>query len=77
MTECLSCGHLRHDLELNCPKCGSFYSTMQSEFASPNECKKTSEKLAHKIKTHLLSPKYLGVAIGLVIFLVILLGMFP
>ncbi len=28
MTKCLSCGHSRHDLELNCPKCGSFYSVI-------------------------------------------------
>ncbi len=26
MTKCLTCGHIRTDLELNCPECGSFYS---------------------------------------------------
>ncbi|MDD5215738.1 MAG: hypothetical protein PHQ03_09420 [Methylococcales bacterium] len=26
MTKCLSCGHLHNEVQLNCPKCGSFYT---------------------------------------------------
>lgn len=26
MTRCLTCGYLHHDVALNCPKCGSFYT---------------------------------------------------
>lgn len=71
-TKCLSCGHLRHDFELNCPKCGSFYSTMENEFVtSPEEKKKPALELVKKIKVHLEHPKHRVFAIGVVIFLVI------
>lgn len=76
MTKCLSCGHLRHDFELNCPKCGSFYSTIVDDFAMSDEPKQTSAKLVKHIKTHLEHPKHRAQAIGVVIFLIILLGLF-
>lgn len=77
MTKCLSCGHLRHDLELNCPKCGSFYSTMVDDFATPEEVSKpTSVKLVNKIKTHLEHQKNQMVILGVTIFMLILLGLF-
>ena len=44
-TKCLTCGHVRHDVALNCPKCGSFYS--QIDFVrqdSPLTEKTTHEK---------------------------------
>ncbi|MDD2864659.1 MAG: hypothetical protein PHC99_08030 [Methylococcales bacterium] len=73
MTKCLSCGHLRHDFELNCPKCGSFYSTIMDDLAMPEE---TKTKLLTKIKTHLEHPKHRGLAISIGIFMIILLGLF-
>ncbi len=76
MTKCLSCGHVRHDIELNCPKCGSFYSTMGDDFAILEEPKKTPAKLLTKIKTHLEHPKHRVIAISMGIFLIILLGVF-
>lgn len=41
MTKCLSCGHIRHDLELNCPECGSFYSKISDDLVSNDALKKT------------------------------------
>ena len=40
MTRCLSCGYVRQDLVLNCPKCGSFYSTFEAY--PPTEAKKNT-----------------------------------
>lgn len=68
MTKCLSCGHFRHDLELNCPKCGSFYSTIVDDFEGeslepPNETKTN--------KPHLNTPKHRLLAVLVVILLLI------
>lgn len=76
MTKCLSCGHVRHDLELNCPKCGSFYSTIADDFVIPEEPEHTPAKLVRQLKTHLEDPKHRVQAIGIAIFLIILLGLF-
>jgi uncharacterized membrane protein YvbJ len=72
MTKCLSCGHFRHDFELNCPKCGSFYSTIADGF-STNDFKreKSVKALLTQLKSHFEKPKHRLVAIGIVIFLVI------
>lgn len=66
MTKCLSCGHLRHDLELNCSKCGSFYSTIVDDFLT--------DGLQTKTNAYLAPPKrlFLFLALGIVIFLAIL-----
>ena len=72
MTKCLSCGHFRHDLELNCPKCGSFYSKIAEEF-STDDLKRCN--LLTKTKAHLNHPKHRLIAIGTVIFLVVV-GLF-
>ena len=61
MTKCISCGHSRHDLQLNCPKCGSFYSKIFDDFSMDEV----------KVKTHFEQPKHRLIAIGTVIFLVI------
>lgn len=72
MTKCLSCGYLHHDLKLNCPKCGSFYSTISDE-VSTNDLKseKSIKVVLTKIKAHLEHPKHRLMAIWTVIFLVI------
>jgi|GEM_PF-1580341 len=70
MTKCLSCGHFRHDLELNCPKCGSFYSTIVDDFDDPVE-KKQSGNTFIKLKSHLTTPKHRLFSILIVIFLLI------
>ncbi len=44
MNKCISCGHIRHDLALNCPKCGSFYSTFEGHI--PTEIPKNTHKNA-------------------------------
>lgn len=67
MTKCLSCGHFRHDLELNCPKCGSFYSTIVDDF--DDELLETHEAKTHK--SHLNMPKHLFLAILVVILILI------
>lgn len=70
MTKCLSCGHFRHDLELNCPKCGSFYSTIVDDFdGEPLEREKSS--LFTTLKFHLITPKQRLFSILIVIFLLI------
>jgi uncharacterized membrane protein YvbJ len=66
MTKCLSCGHLRHDLELNCSKCGSFYSTIVDDFLTDNIQTKTKAYLATSKRI------FLVLALGIVIFLAIL-----
>ena len=66
MTKCLSCGHFRHDLELNCPKCGSFYSTIVDDF----DDEPLSETKTHK--SHLNMPKHRFLAILVVIFILII-----
>lgn len=67
MTKCLSCGHFRHDLELNCPKCGSFYSTIVDDFddetLEPNGIKNHP--------SHLNTPKHRFLAILVVILILI------
>ncbi len=40
MTKCLSCGHIRSDVELNCSKCGSFYSKISVDFLPNDDAKK-------------------------------------
>lgn len=75
MTKCLSCGHVRHDFELNCPKCGSFYSTIMDDLATPEKIKNPAKFLT-KIKTHLEHPKHRVIAISIGIFLIVLLGVF-
>lgn len=70
MTKCLSCGHERHDLELNCPKCGSFYSSIVHDFLD-DEQRAPANNLLVKIKNHLDKPKHRWFAISTVIFLVI------
>jgi hypothetical protein len=77
MTKCLSCGHFRHDLELNCPNCGSFYSKILSDFVLPDEPKKTPLKFVHKLNTHLVKNKQNHkFVIIIMIFLIILFGIF-
>jgi uncharacterized membrane protein YvbJ len=72
MTKCLSCGYSRHDLELNCPKCGSFYSTIVDDFSTDDlKREKKVDVLLTKIKVHLEKPKHRLIVIGTVIFLVI------
>ncbi len=66
MTKCLSCGHLRHDLELNCSKCGSFYSTIVDDFLTDNIQTKTKAYLATSKRI------FLVLALGIVISLAIL-----
>jgi uncharacterized membrane protein YvbJ len=68
MTKCLSCGHFRHDLELNCPNCGSFYSTIVDDF-STNDLKRYNTET--KIQAHFNHPKHRFIAIATVIFLVV------
>lgn len=70
MTKCLSCGHFRHDLELNCPKCGSFYSTIADDFDGEPLEHNQSGKFA-KFKWHFATPKHRLFAILAVIFLLI------
>lgn len=71
MTKCLSCGHFRHDLELNCPKCGSFYSTIVDDFDDePLESHETKIHKPHKF--HLNTPKHRFLAILVVIFILII-----
>jgi uncharacterized membrane protein YvbJ len=72
MTKCLSCGHFRHDLELNCPKCGSFYSKIADEFSTDDlkRCN-TQTKIQTKIQAHFNHPKHRFIAIATVIFLVV------
>lgn len=74
MTKCLSCGHFRHDLELNCPQCGSFYSVIMSELMLPDKSQIASGKLVQKLQTHLTHSKIRKLVI--VIFAIILLGIF-
>lgn len=74
MTKCLSCGHFRHDLELNCPQCGSFYSVIMSELTLPDEPQTASGKLLEKLQAHLKHSKIRK--LGIVIFAIILLGIF-
>lgn len=68
MTKCLSCGHFRHDLELNCPKCGSFYSTIVDDF--DDEPFELSETKTHT--PHLNTPKHRFLAILVVILILII-----
>ncbi len=68
MTKCLFCEHIRHDFELNCPKCGSFYSTFADSF-STDDLKR--ENALTKIKACLAHPRHRLIAIGMVIFLII------
>jgi hypothetical protein len=70
MTKCLSCGHFRHDLELNCPKCGSFYSTIVDDFDG-EPLKHDESSLLAKLKVHLTTPKQRLFSILTVIFLLI------
>ena len=70
MTKCLSCGHFRHDLELNCPKCGSFYSTIVDDFDDEPLKRDDSGKFV-KFTAHLAMPKHRLFAILVVIFLLI------
>lgn len=84
MTKCLSCGHLRHDLELNCPKCGSFYSTISHDFSSDvveqNKATKTLSKVKHEIervqqigRVKMAELKARCVIVGIIIFLIVAL----
>jgi predicted nucleic acid-binding Zn-ribbon protein len=55
MTRCLSCGYLHHDVALNCPKCGSFYTEVVVDDETQAETKKNGiidkikDKLEHLI----------------------------
>lgn len=55
MTRCLSCGYLHHDVALNCPKCGSFYTEVVVDDETRAETKKNGiidkikDKLEHLI----------------------------
>lgn len=77
MTKCLSCGHFRHDLELNCPKCGSFYSTIVDNFPSDNFEQNKPAGVVSKIKQKIecgkakMVTKKRYLIIGTVIFLII------
>ena len=84
MTKCLSCGHLRHDLELNCPKCGSFYSTITHDFSSDaveqNKVQNTLSKVKGKIervqqmgKLKIVEKKTQYVLVGTILFLIVAL----
>lgn len=70
MTKCLACGHIRHHLDLNCPKCGSFYSKDES-LTNNFKCEKSVCTLLTQFKAHLEHPKHRLMAIGVVIFLLI------
>ena len=50
MTRCLSCGYLHHEIALNCPKCGSFYTEIVAD-ETPVETKKNG--IVDKIKDKL------------------------
>lgn len=54
MTKCLSCGHLHYDVQLNCPKCGSFYTEIIGEEDSEkveSESSGTLTKVKHQQST--------------------------
>jgi hypothetical protein len=44
MSKCISCGYIRHGFVLNCPKCGSFYSTFEGH--TPAEMPKNTTENA-------------------------------
>lgn len=46
MTKCLSCGHLHNKVQLNCPKCGSFYTEIVAD-AEP-ESAENFDKVQHQ-----------------------------
>lgn len=50
MTRCLSCGYLHHDVALNCPKCGSFYTeVVVDEKATETKASGIIDKIKDKL----------------------------
>lgn len=47
-TKCLSCGYLHDEIQLNCPKCGSFYTEIIVE--TPKKIEPKTFGMIDKIK---------------------------
>ena len=52
MTRCHSCDYLHYATQLNCPKCGSFYTEIIDDVA---ESQKTEQK-THSLETEIEQP---------------------
>jgi uncharacterized OB-fold protein len=53
MIKCLSCGYLHYEIQLNCPKCGSFYTEIIADAELTKVKSKTSsmiDKLKHTLE---------------------------
>lgn len=50
MTKCLSCGHIHGNLELNCPECGSFYSTIIDNLPENDEMNSPPKKITQEVE---------------------------
>ncbi len=48
-TKCLSCGHLHYDIQLNCSKCGSFYTKIIID-EEPEKIESKAHVVMDKIK---------------------------
>jgi uncharacterized OB-fold protein len=55
ITKCLFCAYLHYEVQLNCPKCGSFYTEIMALDELPKVESKTHNGVMKKIK-HTLSP---------------------
>ncbi len=56
-TKCLSCSYICPEIELNCPKCGSFYTVIidsDTDEKNKPKSKNTMTKIKHKLE-HILS----------------------
>jgi hypothetical protein len=52
MTKCLSCGYVHHEIQLNCSKCGSFYTEIMDDDES-QKIKPETLGIIQKIKQQL------------------------
>ncbi len=50
MTKCHSCGYLHYATQLNCPKCGSFYTEIIDNVAVPEETEQKTSSVMAEIK---------------------------
>ncbi len=57
ISKCLSCGYVHHEIELNCSKCGSFYTEIIDDTQPP---KRTQEKALNVTEKVIDQPKILN-----------------
>jgi uncharacterized Zn finger protein len=53
ISKCLSCGYIHHEIELNCSKCGSFYTEIIDDALPSKSIQQKTLSITEKVKHQL------------------------